>query len=403
MEKYKLALVTPWIPQRTGIATYETLLVPYLEKYFAIDIFTSADGLESEKNFYVMCDIKNRANEYDLVIYEIGNNELFHKEIFELLENCSSNSVVELHDLVLVRLFLYSYGSSSDKFGAIVRRLYGDAAEQIIPIFIEGGNSLNVKERYPLGDRVARYAKHSIVHNQWCRNKVGPNCFQIPLAAFGHAFSETQLAKCIHFLDNKFGLNGKIVIGCFGWIGKYKRITAIIESANKIVKKKGNFKFVLWGEVPPKSRVAAMIAEANMDDVFTISGFLPKEDYWAALQRTDIVVNLRYPSAGESSATLLEEFSSGKPVIISNYAAYKEYPDDICIKIASGEDEVREQEELEQALIQLIQSSELREQLGKRAREYVRREHNPQKVARMYYEVACQIVGNKEERMPTRV
>ncbi len=165
MEKYKLALVTPWIPQRTGIATYETLLVPYLEEYFAVDIFTSVDGLKNEKNFYEMDAIKNRGHEYDLVIYEMGSNELFHKEIFELLENCSSNSVVELHDLVLVRLFLYSYGSSSDKFGAIIRRLYGDAAEQIIPIFIKDGNSLKVKERYPPGDRVARYAKDSIVHH----------------------------------------------------------------------------------------------------------------------------------------------------------------------------------------------------------------------------------------------
>lgn len=397
MKKYKLALVTPWIPQKTGIAVYEAQLLSYLKEYFVIDIYTSADCSEDEnvKAFYPMDSIRNCASEYDLIVYEMGNNELFHKDIFELLENCSSNSLVEMHDLVLVRFFLCSYGSASEKFEAVLNHLYGGEAGNIISQFIKKG--FDMREQYPLGDRVVRYAKHAIVHNQWSRNKAGEDCFLIPLATFGNVPKEAQLKERIYAINDKFGLDSELVIGCFGWIGNYKRVSTIVRVVKEVIDKGYQIRFVFWGEISPRFKGVHMIDEAGIGDRLAISGYLEEDDYWAAIQRTDIVVNLRYPSAGESSATLLEEFSAGKPVIISDYAAYREFPDDICIKIASGEDEVREQEELEQALIRLIQSKELREQLGKKAQDYVRREHSPEKVARMYYDVARQIVENKEE------
>lgn len=403
MTRYRLALVTPWIPQKTGIAVYETNILPYLDQYFEIDIYTSADfsGYECTNAFYSMPDIKKRSVQYDLVIYEMGNNASFHKDIFELLEECPANSLIELHDLVLGPFFLYSYGSASEKFASIVRRLYGEEAEEIIPLFIEHGNSVQMRINYPLGDKVAGYTKYALVHNQWCKDKIGENCFSIPLAAFRPAVSDKQTEERIYALEHKYGLGKELVIGCFGRIGNHKRIFAILAAVQGLLKEGYRFKLVFWGEVVG-ALTAEKIADAGMADTLIISGYLDADDYWAALQRTDIAVNLRYPSSGESSATLLEEFSVGKPVVISDYAAYREYPDDICIKIASGEDEAREQEELQLALSQLVQSKELREHLGKKAQEYVSREHDPKKVAKMYYDVVRHIVENIEGLVPNQ-
>lgn len=141
MTRYRLALVTPWIPQKTGIAVYEANILPYLNQYFEIDIYTSADfsGHIHTNAFYPMSHIRECFAQYDLVIYEMGNNASFHKDVFELLEECSSNSLIELHDFVLGPFFLYSYGSASEKFGSILRRFYKDEAEEIIPLLLNMG------------------------------------------------------------------------------------------------------------------------------------------------------------------------------------------------------------------------------------------------------------------------
>ena len=51
-------------------------------------------------------------------------------------------------------------------------------------------------------------------------------------------------------------------------------------------------------------------------------------------------MNLRYPSAGETSGTLIRAFEAGKPVAVSDYAQFAEFPDDCVVKIPFGDREV---------------------------------------------------------------
>ena len=44
-------------------------------------------------------------------------------------------------------------------------------------------------------------------------------------------------------------------------------------------------------------------------------------------------MNLRYPSAGETSGTLIRALEAGKPVAVSDYAQFAEFPDDCVVKI----------------------------------------------------------------------
>src|SRR5712691_6157943 len=52
------------------------------------------------------------------------------------------------------------------------------------------------------------------------------------------------------------------------------------------------------------------------------------------------VVPHPYPSAGETSGTLIRAFDAGKPVAVSDYAQFAELPDDCVTKIPFGPDEV---------------------------------------------------------------
>ena len=69
-------------------------------------------------------------------------------------------------------------------------------------------------------------------------------------------------------------------------------------------------------------------------------GFLDYRDFEAAIGACDLCTNLRYPTAGETSASLLRVLALGRPVVVSDYAQMAELPDEVVVKAPLGEDEV---------------------------------------------------------------
>src|SRR5207302_9663109 len=75
-------------------------------------------------------------------------------------------------------------------------------------------------------------------------------------------------------------------------------------------------------------------------DGVTFTGYVEDAEFAAHFAAVDRLVNLRYPSAGETSGTLIRAFEAGKPVAVSDYAQFAELPDDCVVKIPFGEREV---------------------------------------------------------------
>ena len=72
------------------------------------------------------------------------------------------------------------------------------------------------------------------------------------------------------------------------------------------------------------------------------------------------------------SASLVENLLTGKPVIVSNSGHYKDLPDDVVIKI----DVDKEASELKTALNLLINNVSVREEIGKKGKEYAENNFN---------------------------
>lgn len=65
-----------------------------------------------------------------------------------------------------------------------------------------------------------------------------------------------------------------------------------------------------------------------------VTGFLSEEDLDAHLSVADIVLNLRFPSVGESSGTLARAFAAGRCCVVTRTAAYDEIPEDAVVKVS---------------------------------------------------------------------
>ncbi len=122
-------------------------------------------------------------------------------------------------------------------------------------------------------------------------------------------------------------------------------------------------------------------------------GFTPIEDFNGYLSACDIVLNLRYPTVGESSGTLLRALGMGKAVVVSDVGSFREYPDEICLKAPV---DATEEDHLFEYLNLLISRPEVARGLGARARKWVERECNWESVAKKYADFLGAVVENAD-------
>ncbi len=69
---------------------------------------------------------------------------------------------------------------------------------------------------------------------------------------------------------------------------------------------------ILVGEPHPELPIEPMIRSMGLAANVRVLGFAPIEDFVGYLAACDIVLNLRYPTVGESSGTLLRSLGLGQ-------------------------------------------------------------------------------------------
>lgn len=389
-----LAIFTPWPDQKTGIADYVYRLIPFLSKYFSISVFTETTKIKKVQLLpnipvYDILEFDGQREQYQYKLFEIGNNVDYHKSIYELFEQ--EGGIAEIHDFVLTPFFYIGYYKQNerDKFAKLLYKAYGEKGKKLYQLTVQSGNHPDAQQ-YPMVESVVNQAEIVFFHNHWSVERLDSNkkAFVIPLGAYESPVLEAEEKKYrIDRLNQLFDLQPKqIVIGCFGWVNPNKRPAIILSAAKILLEKKLDFKFIFWGENNDES-LRRKIKEEKLQNVVKISGYIKSEDYVTALERTDIVINLRYPSMGESSATLCEAFKMGKPVIVSEVNQYREFPDEVCWKLPVCR---KENELLAEYINFLVEHPDVRQALGENAQAYADNVLNPEIIARMYYNYIVQ-------------
>lgn len=387
-QKQKLALLTPWPEQETGIANFEYKIVPYLQKFFDIDVFStvSAEKCRSLEGvrIYPLQEFKHKRREYVHALYQIGNNTEFHKEIFETLEICGG--IAEIHDYVLTPFFYHSYflKGQKNKFKELLVKGYGESGHNAFLATKQNACQPDMYT-YPMSHTVAQCADKVIFHNHWSAKQLNvKNASIIPLPCFDLGEKDTEGFEAMTAqMKKKYGIGDELVIGCFGWVNANKRPQVVLNAVSALIQRNYSVKLCFWGKAPD-DEILHLAKELGLEDRIVISGYIDGNEYEAALQLTDIVVNLRYPSMGESSGTLCETFKAGKPVIVSDINQYQEFPDEVCWKLPVCN---QEEELLTAYLVYLIDHPEVKDVLGKNARNYADNVLNPEKIAVQYYKL----------------
>ncbi|HEV7922100.1 MAG TPA: glycosyltransferase [Thermoanaerobaculia bacterium] len=292
-------------PARTGIAHYASMLVPELSRACDLTVISTPDEL-----------IADRRSPVAKRIYQLGNNP-HHEWIYD--EAIREPGVIVLHDVVLHHLIVEMTLARGDVEGyvAALERNHGAAAGawargRAAGLHTEMGNFL-----FPASIEVANRSLAVIVHNRWAADRLLSFGVQTPVYVVPHPYEERPLPPAEP--------HPKRVIGLFGFLTTAKRAEVVLEAFRRA--DDPNLELLIVGERAP-----------NIDPRILTTGYVDDLDPWYA--RVDRLVNLRYPTAGETSGTLIRAFAAGKPVAVSDYAQFAEYPDDCVIKIPFGAGEV---------------------------------------------------------------
>src|SRR6185437_2983797 len=152
-------------------------------------------------------------------------------------------------------------------------------------------------------------------------------------------------------------------------------------------------------EPHPEFPIEQMIQSMGLSANVRVLGFVPIEEFVGYIAATDIILNLRFPTVGESSGTLLRSLGLGKAVLVSDIGSFSEFPDDVCLKVPVG---AGEEDLIFEYLNLLVSRPEVAQALGARARNYVAEECNWDSVARQYAGFLQAVVEGKEWTQPER-
>jgi glycosyltransferase involved in cell wall biosynthesis len=352
----RVAYYSPLPPSRSGIADYSALLLPALRE--RVDVVTAAPG--------------KRAPAADVALYHVGNEPDEHGWIVDAL--LERPGVVVLHEYVLHHLLAgitigrgngRGYLDAMERELGVAGRLLGlGVLDNLLPLLWE-----TQPERFPLSGTVLDAAGGLIVHSDYVAQRAREAGYDGRLWRIPHP------AWPMSGVEPAADVAGDPLIGCFGFLNMNKRIPQLLQAFAAFRRGRPTARLLLAGGAGERFDIGRRLERLGLSEGVEQLGYLPEERMWSLMAACDVLVNLRYPTMGETSGSVIRALSLGKPLVVSDVGWFGELPDDTVLKVPVDEHEVPT---IEAAL---GFAAEHGVALGAAARAQVEREHSLARVA----------------------
>jgi glycosyltransferase involved in cell wall biosynthesis len=237
--------------------------------------------------------------------------------------------------------------------------------------------------KLPMSDAIVERNKRAIVHHRWVKKQLvfNNNVDVIPLFSFIETEPDDNQIKSF---KSKYNISeNQFIISSFGDVNLNKCPEVQIMAVKQIVDEGFPVKMIFAGKIQPETKyLFDDLKKSKYEDYIIATDYLSDIDYYSCLYASDIIINLRNPSMGEASGTLMQSFFAGKPTIIGNLNQYKEFPDEIVVgKINYGQ---KEAEQLNDIIKFTLENPEYRKKIGYNAKKYASEVLNLNEVMKCY-------------------
>lgn len=383
--KLTLAYVSPLPPERTGIADYSEELIPELKKYYDVVFITEQENIDSKYaesyNIHNSKWLLDNKDEVDRVLYQVGNSP-FHQYMLDLVKLVPGTVV--LHDFYLGHLRHW-------------REVYVRPADWLTSLYYSHGykalldaksDTDYAKFEYPVNWDLIKSANGLILHSEyskllldkWYFSNGRVRSYVIPLLRKHDVNNEKSYR-------NNVGLNNHDFVICsFGFLGESKQNHRLIEAFSKSkLATNERCKLIFVGENPKSDYglgLESTIKELGLSKRVRITGFAEHSVYKKYLTVSDVAVQLRTQSRGETSGTALDCMNYGIPLIVNANGSMAELNKDAVWLLP---DEFSDAE-LIHALEELYENEVRRKKMGEISKFVIKNQHSPEKCAELYFQ-----------------
>jgi glycosyltransferase involved in cell wall biosynthesis len=358
----KAGFYSPMPPAATGVADYSAALFARLRR---------------------LGDVELDAASCDLALYHLGNNSL-HQPIYE--RALAHPGVVVLHDAVLnhfylglhdeplyIEEFVFNYGEWNR---ALARELWRNRARS------------GADPRYfahPMLKRIATRSRSIIVHNPAAAAAVQQHAPGVHVCEIPHLFLNPPKPSSEDVLQLRESLDvspATLLLGAFGHQRETKRLGVVLRAFRQATGAGADAKLLIAGRFASEPYERALAPDLAHPRILR-TGYLAGPDFWRHAAACDAFLNLRYPTAGETSGIAISMMGIGKPVIFTAGEEISRFPENacLCVPIGPGEEKT-----LAEYIVWLAANPQARRQIGLRAAEHIAREHDADCAARSYWE-----------------
>ncbi|MBN2134942.1 MAG: glycosyltransferase [Acidobacteria bacterium] len=385
----RVAYFTPLQPVKSGISDYNEDLIPALvEAGVELDFF-----YENEKpdNPFIVKNCRSHKHtefpalykngKYDLTVYHIGNHR-FHDYIYEYLFDYPG--VLVLHDFFLHHARLAKYVETGNLNGYI-EEMKPEGNERIARIIAAGMGGELLYYLFPLNRRVIGASKHIIMHNTFFLNRITQDYPGKGVSFIPHNAKPRRIPKSkVREIRRKAGIpEDAVVIASFGFMNEAKKIGLISQVLGRLLPEFDNLYYLICGEDKEGVVRGSYFNFPVIRDRVKVSGYISGlEEFTAYMEASDIVINLRFPSAGETSGTMIRSMAQGKPVIVYDLPTLTDTPAEALVRVPL----TNEFNGLYTSLQKLVSNPSERIRIGSNARAYVKQELDLKRNAALYKE-----------------
>jgi len=368
--KENLLHVTPLPPARNGIADYASILLDNVQAHTNSLVLSDTVGAVAPRGIRVVALEAAEPKHFKgrLPVYQIGNNWQ-HTEMLRMA--LKRPGLVVLHDLHLFYLYeslglnsgeMTDLASRSNPFvsHAFATRLSAKATTPKLPYMLANMTA----------DLVSA-SKRILVHSRYARNLIERHLGEVVadrVDVVPH-FAIPSTPRDRDQTRRRLGVDSdRFLIVTAGFATKAKQLDMLAQALAPLVRQDRRYLWIHAGSAGDEYyNLASMLKEyPEVSAVTRITGYLSESALDDHLAAADLLINLRFPSVGESSGSLARALTSGVCALVTDTGGYSEYPSDAVLKLG-----LLDTHRTLGALIKVIaDNDDLRTKVGLNARAY---------------------------------
>jgi len=385
----KINFFSPLPPTRSEIARQTANLLPLLARQAEVIVWSSEKQWHPDtanhatvRHYEAARPPWREISDADVTFYQMGNDPRYHHAIWRISQQ--HPGIVMLHDLRLQHFFsglvFHELGLNRRQYLELVERHHGGKGRVLAEAHLRG--LLSTEElagQCPLTGAVTENALAVVVHSAEAYHSI-PDETPVAYLPLGVGAPQRNAEARPGSAPSQTGVYR---ISVFGFLGPNRRLPVLLRTLAGFAQR-DRFRLDIYGTIEGEEKIQQLVARLGLNDLVTLHGFVAEERLDDALRSTDLVVNMRYPSMGEASASQLHLWQYALPALVTRTAWYETLPEN-TVGFVRPEHEA---EDLRAHLTGFLVDPEKYRELGRNGLKHVTGNHSIESYASSLLEVA---------------